>query len=187
MLASAGMPPESFPAPNADGPPLILIAAMTPDRVIGRAGGLPWDLPDDYAHFLACIRGQTVIMGRRSWEIFGGDLTSDHHVVITRTADAIPGAEIARSIDDALATAASFGRPVFSAGGGAVYAATMPHADALWLSIVHNRFAGDTYFPAIDADRWREVLREPHDGWDFVVHHRRTADDHRGGSSRTGE
>ena len=38
------------------GPPLIVIAAMTPDRVIGRDDGLPWDLPEEYAHFLECIR-----------------------------------------------------------------------------------------------------------------------------------
>lgn len=178
--------PGDVPATRT-GPPLIVIAAMTADRVIGRRNALPWDLPDEYAHFLACIRGQTVIMGRRSWEIFGGDLTSDCHVVVSRTADAIPGATVARSVDGALAIAAAFGRTVFSAGGAAVYAATLPLADALWLSIIHNRYAGDTYFPAVDAESWREVRREPHDGWDFVVSHRRSTSGRPVEVSGTGE
>jgi len=169
------------------GPPLIVIAAMTPDRVIGRDDGLPWDLPGEYAHFLECIRGHTVVMGRRSWEIFGGDLTSDHHVVLSRTARTLPGAETARSIDDALTTAAGFGRMIFSAGGATVYEATLPRADALWLSIVHNRPAGDTYFPTVDTVSWREVRRQKHDGWDFVVSHRRSTTEHGDGASGTGE
>jgi dihydrofolate reductase len=160
---------------------------MTADRVIGCDDALPWDLPDEYAHFLACIRGQSVIMGRRSWEIFGGDLTSDHHVVVSRTADEIPGATVARSFEDALATASAFGRTVFSAGGATIYAATLPRADALWLSIIHNRYAGDTYFPAVDAESWREVRREPHDGWDFVVSHRRSTYGRQVEVSGTGE
>ncbi len=165
---------------------MIVIAAMTPDRVIGRDDGLPWDLPEEYAHFLECIRGHTVVMGRRSWEIFGGDLTSAHHVVLSRTAESVRGAEVARSIDDALATAAGLGRTVFSAGGASVYEATVPRAHALWLSVVHNRFAGDTYFPTVDTGSWREVRRERHDGWDFVVSHRRSTNERDDGTSGTG-
>jgi dihydrofolate reductase len=32
-------------------PPLTLIAAVSRNGVIGRAGQLPWDLPEDRAHF----------------------------------------------------------------------------------------------------------------------------------------
>jgi dihydrofolate reductase len=166
---------------------LVLIAAMTPERVIGREDGLPWDLPEEYAHFLSCIRDQTVIMGRRSWAIFGDDLTSRLNVVVSRTADELAGAVVARSIDEALAVTAPTGGTVFSAGGATIYAATMPRADALWLSVIHNRFVGDTYFPRIDVDTWREVRREPHDGWDFVVWHRRASDERLAGASGTGE
>jgi len=177
---------EDLPAAGA-APPLILIAAMTADRVIGCDDALPWDLPDEYAHFLSCIRGQSVIMGRRSWEIFGGDLTSSLNVVVSRAAEQLSGAVVARSIDDALEITGRSDGIMFSAGGASIYAATLPRADALWLSIIHNRYAGDTYFPAVDADSWREVRREPHDGWDFVVSHRRSACRRRVGLSGTGE
>lgn len=180
--------PQAEDVPTVpSGPPLIVIAAMTADRVIGRDEALPWSLPEEYAHFLTCIRGHTVLMGRRSWEIFGGDLTSRFNIVVSRTAGELPGAVVTRSIDDALGVAADLGRTVFSAGGAAVYAATLPRAHALWLSIVHNRHAGDTYFPAVDADAWREVRRQPHDGWDFVVSHRRSAYERDATISVTGE
>jgi dihydrofolate reductase len=181
------MPLDIDLPPRRSEPPLVLIAAMTPDRVIGRQDGLPWDLPDEYAHFRSCIHGQAVIMGRRSWEIFGSDLTSQLNVVASRSAEQLPGAVVARSIDEALAVTARCDGIVFSAGGATVYAATLPRADALWLSIVHNRVAGDTYFPEIDADTWGEVRRERHDGWDFVVFHRRRENQHPSTTSGTGE
>ena len=55
-------------------PELILISAMTRDRVIGKDRALPWNIPEEYAHFLAQVRGNTVLMGRTSYEIFGPDL-----------------------------------------------------------------------------------------------------------------
>jgi dihydrofolate reductase len=53
-------------------------------------------------------------------------------------------------------------------GGGDVYAAVMPVADAQVLTEVHAAPDGDTYYPDWDRSQWREVSRTPHDGYDFV-------------------
>ena len=44
--------------------PIQLIVACGENRVIGRAGRLPFDIPEDKAWFHAKTAGQTVVMGR---------------------------------------------------------------------------------------------------------------------------
>ena len=47
---------------------LGLIWAQSSSGVIGRDGGIPWDLPEDLARFKEVTFGRTVVMGRRTWE-----------------------------------------------------------------------------------------------------------------------
>src|SRR5688572_21154657 len=100
---------------------MIIVGAMAPNRVIGKGDGLPWDVPEEYDHFLRLIDGKTIIIGRRSYEIFGDDLSSAHNVVVSRSVNAMPGAIVVPTLEDALRVAASFGRTFFSAGGATIY------------------------------------------------------------------
>ena len=99
---------------------MIIIGAMSTDRVIGSGNGMPWHVPEEYAQFLRFIEGQTIIIGRRSYDIYGNDLTSAHNVVVSRSARDLPGALVVATIEDALREAESFGRTVFSAGGASI-------------------------------------------------------------------
>ena len=49
---------------------MIIIGAMAENRVIGSGDGMPWDVPEEYAHFQRLVDGQTIIIGRRSYRIF---------------------------------------------------------------------------------------------------------------------
>ena len=144
-----------------------MIAAMSPDRVIGSEDGLPWDVPADYAHFVASVRGGAVVMGRRSYAIFGADLEDVHAIVVTRSADAPAGTQRAGDVETALAAAAATGRPVWVAGGASIYAQALPFADALHLSIVPGRFEGDAWFPAWDERAWALAEEEAREGYVF--------------------
>jgi len=55
---------------------MIVIAALGEDGAIDRGAARPWDIPEEDRRYLDSIRAQTVIVGRRSYEIFGEDLTS---------------------------------------------------------------------------------------------------------------
>lgn len=142
---------------------MILIAAMSEDRVIGRGDGLPWDVPEEYAQFLEFVRGGTVLMGRRTWEIFGGDLTSRHNVVLSRSRVALPGATVEPDLPGALARARALGGTLFVAGGARVYAQTLPLADRMLLSTIRGAYEGDARFPAFDPADWFpfETREEP--------------------------
>lgn len=151
---------------------MIIISAMAANRVIGRGDGMPWDVPEEYEHFLRIIDGETVVIGRRSYEIFGASLTSAHNVVVSRSAVSMPGATVSSSVPEAVRMAKSLGRTVFSAGGASIYAQTIPLADAMYLSCIKGEFTGDAHFPAFDERDWVVERREEHARFVFVVYRR---------------
>ncbi len=144
-------------------PNLSLIAAMADNGVIGRDNQLPWRLPADLGHFKRLTMGKPIIMGRRTWESLPGLLPHRRHIVVTRDPDYVAeGAEIARSLDEAL-TLAGDADEMMIVGGANLYAQTLPMASRLYLTFVHDDFDGDTRFPAFDRDAWQEVARERHE------------------------
>ena len=153
---------------------MIIVGAMTRDRVIGSGNGLPWDVPEEYEHFLKLIEGRTIIIGRRSYEIFGDNLSSAHNVVVSRSAGAMRGAVVVSTIEDAMRTAASFGGTFFSAGGATIYEQTIPLADTMYLSYIKGHFSGDTCFPPFAEQEWPVERRDDHPRFEFVIY-RRTA------------
>lgn len=138
---------------------------MSSNNVIGRDNDLPWRLPDDMRYFMRTTTGHTVVMGRRTWESMGGRaLPNRRNIVVTRQPDyAATGAEVAHSVDEAIALATEAGETeLFICGGARVYADAMARADRLYLTHVHVEIDGDTYFPDYHTDDWRLVSEESH-------------------------
>jgi dihydrofolate reductase len=160
-------------------PTLTLIAAVASNGVIGIANRLPWSLPADLKHFKALTTGHTVIMGRRTWESLPPrfrPLPGRHNIVVTRDAGyQATGATVATSLPAAVAL--SQGDETFVIGGAELYTAAMPLADRLQLTEIDSTFEGDTHFPTIDLQHWRETARETHHdeagfGYAFVTYQR---------------
>jgi dihydrofolate reductase len=155
------------------GKSVVMVAAVAANRVIGRGGDIPWSLPEDLRHFRATTRGNTVLMGRRTYESIGHPLPYRTNVVVTRDPGwAAEGVFVVHSVEEGVERAAAFDGDVMVIGGGQVYADTMPLADRQVITEVHQSPAGDTYYPDFDRSQWRETRREPHpDGdpsFDFV-------------------
>lgn len=152
---------------------MILIAALADNRVIGSGDGMPWSIPEEYAQYLDFVRDQTVIMGRRSWEIFGDDLTAKHALVVSRSSPPLEGAEVCGSLERAIERGRELGGTLFCAGGAGIYAQAMPLASQMYLSFIKGDFEGDAYFPEIDDSAW-EIERElDHSAFRFVAYRRR--------------
>lgn len=145
---------------------LGMIVAMDLDGVIGRDSDLPWHLPADLKHFKDTTMGCPMIMGRRTYDAIGRPLPGRTSVVITRDDEwYVPGVEIVNSIAEALDIAgieAGADGWAWVIGGGAIYAALLPHCERLLVTHVEARVEGDTWFPYIDWDQWVEVSREQH-------------------------
>jgi len=161
---------------------MIIVGAMAANHVIGSGDGMPWDVPEEYEHFLRLIEGHTIIIGRLSYEIFRKGLTSAHNVVVSRSGgdgvDGIDGIDprgvvVVPSIEDALRVARSFGETFFSAGGASIYAQTIPLADTMYLSYIKGQYTGDSYFPEFSEQEWAVEKREDHPRFEFVVYRRK--------------
>lgn len=144
---------------------LTHIVAMAENRVIGRAGGLPWHIPEDFRFFKAKTSGHALIMGRKTFESIGRPLPGRLSIVVTRRPDQ-PLTQPARedapvvlvgSIEEAVTYAESqrdrWGDEVFVIGGGELYRETLPRTDRVFLTRVHQTVDGDTFYPELsDSD-----------------------------------
>ncbi len=142
---------------------LTLIVAMSENRVIGRDGGLPWHLPDDLKRFKRLTTGHTVVMGRRTYESIGRPLPNRENIILTRQPGyTVEGATVLPSLEAALANLTDR-EQVFIIGGGEIYRQALPLADRIELTLIHQHIEGDTTFPEIPSDTFRETAREYHD------------------------
>lgn len=141
---------------------VTLVVAMDLRGVIGRAGGLPWRLPDDLRRFKALTLGKSVIMGRKTFESIGRPLPQRRNIVVTRDPRfAAPGIEVAASLEAALVLCRQEPE-VMVIGGAEIYRAALPSADKIELTRVESEVDGDVHFPALDPAEWRESAREYH-------------------------
>lgn len=145
---------------------MIIISAMSNDRVIGSGEGMPWSVPAEYNQYLRFVGGQTVIMGRKSYHIFGPDLPEGTTAIVISRNATIEGVRVVKSLAEALSFAVGLGKSVFVAGGGSIYAQALPLADEMYLSTIIGNFDGDTYFPEFDTNDW--VVTEERDELEFV-------------------
>ena len=141
---------------------IIIIAAMTKNRVIGIDNRLPWHLPDDLKHFKKLTLNSAIIMGRKTWESLPGLLPDRRHIVISRNPEYIAqGAETVTSLEQAISLVAE-NTPAFIVGGGNVYQQAISLAKKMFITIVDAEISGDAFFPEWEESLWHEVSREFH-------------------------
>ena len=155
-----------------------IIVAISEDLGIGRNNDLLWHIPEDLKRFKNLTYGNTVVMGRRTWESLPRKpLPGRKNIVITDIPDErFEGAETAYSIDDALAKCEK-DKEIFIMGGGSIYRQFMPLADRLYITHVHKKAPADIYFPEIDRLTWKVIEEEEFKSgevpYTYVIYERR--------------
>lgn len=154
---------------------ITIIVAVGKDNVIGKANSLPWHIPEDLKRFKALTVGNTVVMGRKTYESIvarlGKPLPDRKNVVVTRENNfsVQEDVDLYYSLEEALA---AHPEDLFVIGGAEVYRQMMDRADRLLVTEVAGDHDGDVFFPVIDPAVWQEVSREPHEGYAFVKYER---------------
>lgn len=137
--------------------PLEIVAAVAANGVIGRAGQLPWHLPDDLRHFKELTMGHPVIMGRKTYESVGRPLPGRLTIVVSHSLTQPPHEQVklANSLEaaTALAAAATEG-PAFVVGGEEIYRLALPRVSTMYLTELDEPAEGDAYFPLFDPCQW---------------------------------
>jgi len=133
---------------------VVSIAAVGKNGVIGKGLELPWHIPEDMKFFKDSVRGQIVIMGRKTLDAMGGPLPKRENAIITRNPELkIDGARVFSSVKTAVeyyrAHEPEFsGKTIFILGGAQIYEAAMDLVDEVWLTEIDQSFDGDIYFPS---------------------------------------
>ncbi|KAG1702617.1 hypothetical protein DVH05_009566 [Phytophthora capsici] len=147
--------------------PVSLIAACSVNRVIGKKGKLPWNLPADWSYFSSTTQNQVLVVGRRSFEEFDCPIPNRHTIVVSTTlksptkaqVEAVGGrfygVRVARTLHQALQLAQSEPQyrnctRVFIGGGEKLYQEAMDAgvAETCYISRVQQQIeGGDTFFP----------------------------------------
>ena len=151
---------------------ISIIVAIDSNNAIGADNKLIYWLPDDLKRFKKLTTGNTIIMGRKTFESLPkGALPNRRNIVLSRNKDVeCPGAEVFPSLKAALEDCrmkAQQGREdaqnIFIIGGASVYRQALPFADRLCLTEIHaTSDTADTFFPEFDRSKWRESFREDH-------------------------
>jgi len=123
---------------------MIAIAALTPSRVIGCAGKLPWHFSEDLKFFKRTTIGHIVLMGRKTYDSIGRPLPGRENWVLSRGAE-IPGVKCLASVEDIREPVD--GRRVYVIGGAQIYELLLPQCESLILTELKREYQGDTYFP----------------------------------------
>lgn len=147
--------------------PLVIVAAVAENGVIGGSNRLLWRLPSDLRRFKAMTLGNPLVMGRKTFQSIGRALPDRETIVVTRDRGFRPaGAWVAHSLEAALALAeeraqAMAAEAVVIVGGAKIFEETIGGADRLAITEVALAPQGDARFPPIDPEVWREARREP--------------------------
>ena len=142
---------------------ISFVVAVARNGVIGREGGLPWHISSDLKRFKEITMGKPLVMGRKTWDSLPRKpLPGRRNIVITRQPGfAAEGAEAAATPEEALRLAGD-APEVAVIGGGEIYRLFWPMVDRIYLTEVDLDADGDTHFPDLAPDEWREVAREVH-------------------------
>ena len=147
---------------GAQRPSISLIVARSQNGVIGRDNALPWRLPSDLRRFKTLTMGKPMLMGRRTFESIGRALPGRVSLVLTRDpAWQAPGAIAVHSLDEAFARAGSAPELVVI-GGAELFELVLPLAERVYLTDVHAAIPGDTHFPELAPEEWRELEKSAH-------------------------
>ena len=146
---------------------ITFVVAVAENGVIGRGGQLPWRLSSDLKQFRKLTMGRPIIMGRKTYESIGKPLDGRDSIVVSRRSGFKPaGVHVVADIDQAIAlgrklAAARGADEVAIIGGAEIFAAALPQADRIYLTLVHGTPAGDVTLPPFDPSVWQQVAREP--------------------------
>ena len=130
-----------------------ILVAVSPEGIIGKDNTIPWHYSADLKRFKRLTTGNTIIMGRKTWESLPKKpLPNRRNIVITRSS--IENIECFNSIDDALRTCEG---DVWFIGGAGIYQEAMQKADIIDMTLVPDNVTGEkcVYFPEIDKS-WKE-------------------------------
>jgi dihydrofolate reductase len=146
------------------------VVAVSRTGAIGSGGTVPWSYPEDFRQYKERVRGNPVVVGRKTFEMMD-PIDDSLNLVLTsdesRTSDH-DRVEFVNSRAEAVAAAeAADGSLLSVIGGGGVYRAFLPFTDRAYVSELPDGLEGDADFPYLGSG-WRVVEEREYDRFTMV-------------------
>lgn len=143
-----------------------IIVAYDENRVIGYKGKIPWKISEDLKLFKKITMGNTVVMGRITWDSLPKKpLEGRNNIIISNK---LKGNGFFPDLNSALTEADKFNKDIFIIGGQQIYSALIPFADFILASEVNGIHEGDAFFPELKSDEWNKKSIEKYEKFNFV-------------------
>jgi dihydrofolate reductase len=141
---------------------LSFVVAVSENNVIGKNGNLPWRLPEDLKFFkdITSTSAKTMIMGRKTFESLPKVLPGRKHIILTRNKDfKVHHEEVDVVYDiESLKPYIEATEEYFVIGGAEIFKQLLPYTDRIYLTRIHEKFQGDTFFPEFNKEQWKATL-----------------------------
>ena len=136
---------------------LSIIVAKAKNNIIGKDNKIIWHLPEDLKHFKNITTGHTIIMGRKTFESLGRVLPNRKHIIFSNNPSFNVNDENVKVVHSLLEIQDLIEgkEEAFVIGGAMIYNFLMPYVKKMYVE-----FEGDTFFPKIDDNIWKETSRE---------------------------
>lgn len=134
-----------------------IVAAVGQNYELGKNNDLIWHFKDDMRFFKSITVGNTVIMGRKTFESMPKALPYRRNIVITsdKTYSA-ENIEVAFTPEQALEMAGD--EDVFIIGGGRVYAQFINIADRIYLTEIEDSCDdAEVFFPQFNKEKYERM------------------------------
>lgn len=143
---------------------ISIIVATAENNVIGNNGKIPWHSSEDLKHFKELTTGHHILMGKKTLESMGKPLPNRTNIILSRDHNLkIEGATVFQDLGDAIRFAQERKEgELFIIGGQQIYEFSLPIAEKIYQTLVLEKHNGDTYFPELTENKWRETSREEH-------------------------
>ena len=133
------------------------IVAASQNHVIGFQNKLPWHIPEDLKFFHDKTKNHVVVMGRKTFESLGKPLPKRVNIIITQNPKFKRDFEntfVCTSLDQALLKAqeVSEKKEIFITGGGEIYKLSLPLVHRIYLTRIHQKYTGDSFYPEVPND-----------------------------------
>ncbi len=160
---------------------LSIVVAKAKNNIIGKDNKVIWDLPEDMKHFKELTDGHTIIMGRKTFDSLGEVLPNREHIIFSNNPDLKINNENVKVVHSLLEIQELIEEKdeVFVIGGSMIYNFLMPYVKKMYITEINEEFDGDTFFPKINTDIWKETKRikgikneENNLDYDFVTYER---------------
>jgi dihydrofolate reductase len=140
------------------------IVAISENNAIGKNNDLIWRLPADLKHFKSITMGHCILMGRKNYESIGRPLPGRTTIIVTKDRNyEQKGCLVAHSIENGIELAKSLHeKELMIIGGGEIYKQTLQKTEKIYLTLVHENFEADTFYPNLKKNEWSEVEKITH-------------------------